>query len=92
MLALIKVSVKSGNSRKSEKNQGNGLCLTNIRQKSGNWTSAKIIKEMSGKMFVFFPSINRSSNMLENTCKRPNCAQNIILGFHFPLRGYSTFH
>ena len=87
MLALIKVSAKSGNSRKSEKNQGNGLCLTNVRQKSENWANAKIIREMSWKMFVFFPSINRSSNMLENTCKRPNCAQNRIFGFHFPLWG-----
>ena len=57
------MSAKSGN---SGRNQGNGLCFKDIREKSGNSAIAVDDQGISGKVFVFVSSINRSPNMLES--------------------------
>ena len=67
-------------------NQGNGLCLTDIREKSGNLTSAKDNQgNISGNVCLCLFDQSKFQYMLEKACKKADYAFNKIFRFHFPL-------
>ena len=92
----FRASAKSGNSRKSRKNQGNGFCLKCIRKRSGDSANAKeiygIVREIACLCFHSMnQSINKSLNQSINfvICfnnPQENAiayARNEVVGFHF---------
>ena len=61
---FLRVSTKSGKSRIAGRNQGSGLGLKNITEKSGNSAKTKEIHVNIRKIFVFVSSINRFPSTL----------------------------